>query len=380
MLPRHEIPLSSARAAHLLPRVARFFLSAAPCRRLEPAVHASVSVARDHPHDHGPLPLARVSADADARPLGAGARADPRLHGRRGGGRDRRRLAGAALRRGAHAHRRRRDRAGAGRAAAGASARPSGSYTYGLRRAEILSAQVNGVTLLLLGALIVFEGIRRLIDPPEVEGSLVLIVALIGIPVNLLAAAADRERRPPQPQRRGRLPAHPHRPVRLHRDGGRGRRDPAHRLRARRRDRLAAGRGAMLWAAYGLLRDSGRIFMEAAPRGLDPQGSGTRSPASQGVVEVHDLHVWEVTSGMPAVSAHMIVGRDNDCHAGRAAGRPPARGPLRRRALDPPGRARADDRRAACRSRRRDRGRKSLRGRRVAISGQHEDPDDAPGR
>src|SRR5262249_30746990 len=65
---------------------------------------------------------------------------------------------------------------------------PAGSFTYGLRRAEILSAQVNGITLLLLGAWIVYEGIRRLIDPPDVEGTLVLVVALVGIVVNLAAA------------------------------------------------------------------------------------------------------------------------------------------------------------------------------------------------
>src|SRR3954471_584856 len=74
---------------------------------------------------------------------------------------------------------------------------PSGSFTYGMRRAEILSAQINGVTLLLLGVLIVYEGIRRLIEPPDVEGALVVIVALVGIAVNLLAARllAGAERR-----------------------------------------------------------------------------------------------------------------------------------------------------------------------------------------
>ncbi|HEY6637220.1 MAG TPA: cation diffusion facilitator family transporter, partial [Solirubrobacterales bacterium] len=65
---------------------------------------------------------------------------------------------------------------------------PAGSFTYGLRRAEILSAQVNGITLLLLGVLIVYEGIRRLIEPPDVEGGIVLVVALVGIVVNLAAA------------------------------------------------------------------------------------------------------------------------------------------------------------------------------------------------
>src|SRR4051795_3240783 len=60
---------------------------------------------------------------------------------------------------------------------------PAGSFTYGMRRAEILSAQVNGIPLLLFGGLIVYEGIRRLIDPPEVDGALVVVVAVIGIGV-----------------------------------------------------------------------------------------------------------------------------------------------------------------------------------------------------
>ena len=73
----------------------------------------------------------------------------------------------------------------------------------------------------------------------------------------------------------------------------------------------------MLWAAYGLLRDSGRVFLEAAPRELDPQRIGRALASEEGVIEVHDLHVWEVTTGMPAVSAHLIVGQDSDCHAAR---------------------------------------------------------------
>jgi cobalt-zinc-cadmium efflux system protein len=73
----------------------------------------------------------------------------------------------------------------------------------------------------------------------------------------------------------------------------------------------------MLRAAYGLLRDSGRVFMEAAPAELDPERIGRALVAEPGVVEVHDLHVWEVTTGMPAVSAHLMVGRDDDCHQAR---------------------------------------------------------------
>jgi cobalt-zinc-cadmium efflux system protein len=194
---------------------------------------------------------------------------------------------------------------------------PAGSFTYGLQRAEILSAQINGITLLLLGALIVFEGIRRLIDPPDVAGGLVLVVALIGIVVNLVAARmlAGAERRSLNIE--GAL-------LHIVTDlfafvataiagaliliWGLDRADGIASL-------LIAA--LMLWAAYGLLRESGRVFMEAAPKGLDPQAIGEALIEEDGVVEVHDLHVWEVTTGMPAISAHMIVRQDADCHEAR---------------------------------------------------------------
>jgi len=194
---------------------------------------------------------------------------------------------------------------------------PAGSYTYGMKRAEILSAQVNGVTLLLLGVLIVYEGIRRLIEPPEVEGALVLIVAVIGIGVNLAAARllAGAERRSLNVEGAFRhvltdLFAFIATAVAgaLILIWGIERADGAASL-------LIAA--LMLWASWGLLRDSGRVFMEAAPRRLNPTQIGESLAAADGVVEVHDLHVWEVTSGMPAISAHMIVGRDVDCHEAR---------------------------------------------------------------
>src|SRR6187455_1858639 len=92
---------------------------------------------------------------------------DRRLHGGRGRRRHRGPLAGAALRRRPHAHR--CASIALALAALRLAARPArGSYTYGLKRAEILSAQANGLTLLLLAAFFVYEGIWRLIDPPEV--------------------------------------------------------------------------------------------------------------------------------------------------------------------------------------------------------------------
>jgi cobalt-zinc-cadmium efflux system protein len=194
---------------------------------------------------------------------------------------------------------------------------PSGSFTYGMRRAEILSAQVNGITLLLLGGLIVFEGIRRLIDPPDVEGALVVVVAVIGIAVNLVAARllAGAERRSLNVEG-----AFLHVVTDLF----------AFIATAiagaliliwgfERADGIASLLIAalMLWAAYGLLRQTGRVFMEAAPPGLDPEAIGEALLKEAGVVEVHDLHVWEVTTGMPSISAHMIVRGDADCHEAR---------------------------------------------------------------
>ncbi|HEX6586231.1 MAG TPA: cation diffusion facilitator family transporter [Solirubrobacterales bacterium] len=194
---------------------------------------------------------------------------------------------------------------------------PVGSYTYGMKRAEILSAHVNGVTLLLLGVLIVYEGIRRLIDPPDVEGVLVLVVAVVGIGVNVAAVRliAGAERRSLNVEGAFR-----HVLTDLFAFIATAAAGAVILLWGfERADGIASLliAASMLWASYGLLRDSGRIFMEAAPRGLDPERIGERLVGTDGVLEVHDLHVWEVTSGMPAVSAHMIVGPDEDCHQAR---------------------------------------------------------------
>jgi cobalt-zinc-cadmium efflux system protein len=189
---------------------------------------------------------------------------------------------------------------------------PGGGFTYGMKRAEILSAAVNGASLLVLGVLILIEGARRLFEPPDVEGALVLIVALVGIPVNLgaLRLIASAERRSLNVEG-----AFQHILTDLFAFiataiagaailwGGFERADGIASL-------LVAA--TMLWASYGLLRASGRVFMEAAPAGMDPATIGNALAAQPGVVEVHDLHVWEVTTDMPAVSAHIIAGEDQD--------------------------------------------------------------------
>jgi cobalt-zinc-cadmium efflux system protein len=193
----------------------------------------------------------------------------------------------------------------------------AGALTFGLKRSEILAAAINGTTLLVLGLLIVYEGVRRVLDPPEVEGAPVLIVAVVGIAVNLAAtsilARANR-------QSLNVEGAFQHILTDLAAFVATAIAGATILLTDfREADGIAALLVAalMLRAAYGLLRDSGRIFLEAAPRGLDPDAIGMRMAGEKGVKEVHDLHIWEVTSGFPALSAHILVGRDRDCHDAR---------------------------------------------------------------
>jgi cobalt-zinc-cadmium efflux system protein len=198
-----------------------------------------------------------------------------------------------------------------------ASRPPGGSFTFGMKRTEILSAQLNGITLLVLGGLIVFEGVRRLLDPPDVEGALVLVVATVGIPVNLGAAALIRSADRRSLNIEG---AFRHIVTDLFAFVATAIAGAVILITGfERADGIASllVAGLMFQSAYTLLRDSGRVFMEAAPRGLDPQQIGETLAAEPGVVEVHDLHVWEVTSGMPSISAHLVVGRDDDCHQAR---------------------------------------------------------------
>jgi len=198
------------------------------------------------------------------------------------------------------------------------AARPAkGAYTYGLKRAEILSAQANGITLAVLVVYFIYEGIRRLIDPPAVDGGLVAITAAFGIVVNVgatwLMSRANRQS--------------------LNVEGA-----FQHVLNDlyafiatltaglvvvftgfRQADAIAALIVAALMAkaGYGLLRDSSRTLLEASPRGIDPAVIEAELRSIAGVTNVHDLHVWEVTSGFPALSAHLLVDNSQDCHQKR---------------------------------------------------------------
>lgn len=190
-----------------------------------------------------------------------------------------------------------------------------GAFTFGLRRAEILSAQANGLTLLLLAVWLSYEAARRLLTPPPVDGAAVLIVALLGVAVNLVATwiigRANRSS--------------------LNVEGA-----FQHILTDLFGFLATAAAGAavlatgfaradaiatlivvalMVRAGVRLVRDSGRVFLEAAPSDVDPDMLGDRLVTVPRVVEIHDLHVWQITSGRTALSAHVLVERGSDCHA-----------------------------------------------------------------
>jgi len=198
------------------------------------------------------------------------------------------------------------------------SGRPAGGrMTFGFKRVEILSAQANGVTLLVLATIIGIEGVRRLVDPPGVDGALVLVVALAGIVVNLAATATLARANRQSLNIEGSFQ---HLLTDLFAFVGTAIAAVVILLSGfDQADAIASllVAGLMLRSAYGLLRDSGRIFLEASPKGIDPERIGRRMAEQPAVVEVHDLHVWEVTSEFPALSAHVIVGRDADCHRAR---------------------------------------------------------------
>jgi cobalt-zinc-cadmium efflux system protein len=190
----------------------------------------------------------------------------------------------------------------------------AGNVTFGLRRLEALSAQANAALLLVLAGLIVYGAIRRLITPPSPDGLTMVVVAVVGVVVVLLAtrelAQANRES--------------------LNIEGA-----FQHLLTDvfafaatavaglvilitgfDRADGIAALviAAVMIRAGFGLLRASGRVLLEVAPARVDVEEVGRELARFPQVTEVHDLHVWEIGSGFLALSAHVLVDPDADCH------------------------------------------------------------------
>ncbi len=202
--------------------------------------------------------------------------------------------------------------------AARLAARPaSGRFTFGFGRAEILSAQINGATLLVLAGVIAVEAIRRLFEPPVVDGAFVVVVGVVGAAVNVGAAWAlgRAERRS------------------LNVEGARQHvlTDLYASLAAvtagvvvlvagfERADGIAAlfVSALMLRSGWSLLRASSTVLLEGSPEGVRTEDVGRALASAPGIVEVHDLHVWEVTSGFTALAAHVLVQPGDDCHRRR---------------------------------------------------------------
>jgi cobalt-zinc-cadmium efflux system protein len=195
------------------------------------------------------------------------------------------------------------------------AARPAaGVWTFGFKRAEVLSAQANGITLLVVSALVAFEAVTRLVHPVAVRGGIVVTVAAVGVTVNVAATMVIARANRASVNVRG---AFAHIVTDLYGFIG----------------TLAAGIviiltgfgqadsiaslivvGLMLRAAWGLLRETGRILLEAAPEGYEPVDIVSAITGQPGVASVHDVHVWLITSGFPALSAHVLVRPPADCH------------------------------------------------------------------
>jgi cobalt-zinc-cadmium efflux system protein len=198
---------------------------------------------------------------------------------------------------------------------AGRPATPERSFGY--RRAEILAALANGVALVVIAIWVFIEAIRRLDNPPEVLGGWMLAVGLLGLTVNVVAAAILARAGKDNLNVQAAL-----RHVFADLAGSVGVATAALVVLATGWERADPVAGMaigvlILASAWSIVRDSVAILLEATPAGIDADEVGRRMAAVDGVVEVHDLHIWTITSGFPTLSAHVLVRRGDDCHLRR---------------------------------------------------------------
>ncbi len=185
-------------------------------------------------------------------------------------------------------------------------------FTFGFRRAEIVAALLNGIILALSAVWVIVEAVRRFADPPHIDGGWMLVVATVGLLVNLVSAWVL----------------------------GSGSGDNAN-VRAAFLHVLSDAAGSVaaivagvfivtvgwtradpvvsvlislliLWGAYRLLRDSVHVLMETSPAGVDIEKVERTIRATPGVADLHDLHVWAISQGFPVVTVHVLL--DGDAH------------------------------------------------------------------
>jgi cobalt-zinc-cadmium efflux system protein len=187
--------------------------------------------------------------------------------------------------------------------------------SFGFRRAEILAALVNAVSLIVI-ALVVFVGAAlRFADPPDVPGGWLIAVACVGLLVNLAGAVAVFRRGGEDLNLRAAY---------IHLVG-----DALGSVAVIVTGIVIVTTGwryadplmgvligiYLLASSWGVLRESTLVLLEATPRGLDAEEIGRAILDQTGAVEVHDLHVWQITSGFTSLSAHVLVHEGDDCHA-----------------------------------------------------------------
>lgn len=192
---------------------------------------------------------------------------------------------------------------------------PTARLSFGFRRAEILAALANGVALVAISIWIFVEAGRRLQDPPEVAGAAALLIAVIGLAVNLIAARILWRS---QGESLNMRAAFAHVVADLLGSLGvivaAGLIITTGWLYADPLVSILIGL-LVLASSWRVLREATSILLEATPAGIDADDVGRRMAAAPGVVSVSDLHIWTITSGFPALSAHVVVGAGEDCHA-----------------------------------------------------------------
>jgi len=180
-------------------------------------------------------------------------------------------------------------------------------WTFGLRRAEILSAAVNGISLAAVGLVILVEAIQRLVTPHVVNGTLVLGIALTGATVNLVATNVLGRANRGNLNIRG---AYLHVLTDLFAFIATAIAGVVIMVSHWQRADAAASLvvvALMAYAAWGLLRDAGRILLQGTPDNLDLVDVRTHLTGVAHVVDVHDLHAWSVASDLTTLSAHVVV-------------------------------------------------------------------------
>jgi cobalt-zinc-cadmium efflux system protein len=194
---------------------------------------------------------------------------------------------------------------------------PTPERSFGYKRAEILAALFNGVTLVAISIWIFYEAYRRFQDPPEILGGWMMAVAVMGLFVNVAAALVLSRSEGESLNRQAAL-----RHIIADLLGSVGVISAAliilltGWLYADPIISVLIGL-LVLGSSWKLLTESTNILLEQAPRGIDPNEVGTKMVGVEGVEEVHDLHVWEITSGFPALAAHVLVAQSADCHERR---------------------------------------------------------------